>query len=405
VTTSASRSTPQSANYRWYILTVATLTFTFVMAIPAMSLPVLFDEISKEMNLSLVQIGWIWGIGSLMGIAVGLVGGAISDRFGARRMLAVSCLIVGIFGAARGFAWNFNSLAVAMFLLGFAQSAIPMNVHKTCGVWFPQQLGMANGIVSVGMAFGFMLGSLLAATVISPLLGGWRNVFFVYGVIALFFSLLWWTTQEKEQGNTTQSSGHASIGAALRYVTSIPNVWFLALATMGVGSCVGATLGYLPLYLRSQGWSTTSADSALASFHAVSMICAIPIALLSDRLGVRRGILMAGAAMVTTGVIMLAVTHGSLVWVAVIIAGMMRDGFMAITMTSMIEVKGVGARYAGSATGFLMAWGGLGNVIAPPLGNSLAAFSPNAPFFLWAGMAATGFCMYLFLKKDTGTTR
>lgn len=46
---------------------------------------------------------------------------------------------------------------------------------------------------------------------------------------------------------------------------------------------------------------------------------------------------------------------------------MMRDGFMAITMTSMIEVKGVGARYAGSATGFLMAWGGLGNVIAPPL--------------------------------------
>lgn len=48
--------------------------------------------------------------------------------------------------------------------------------------------------------------------------------------------------------------------------------------------------------------------------HAVSMLCAIPIALLSDRLGCAPwGILMAGAAMVTTGAIMLALTHGSLV--------------------------------------------------------------------------------------------
>jgi hypothetical protein len=38
-----------------------------------------------------------------------------------------------------------------MLITGFAQWSIPMNVHKTCGVWFPkEQLGMANGVVSVG---------------------------------------------------------------------------------------------------------------------------------------------------------------------------------------------------------------------------------------------------------------
>ena len=50
----------QSESYKWLVLAISTFTFTFVMAIPQMSLPVLFDEISAELDLSLVQIGWIW---------------------------------------------------------------------------------------------------------------------------------------------------------------------------------------------------------------------------------------------------------------------------------------------------------------------------------------------------------
>jgi hypothetical protein len=59
----------QSDAYKWLVLTLAAFTFTFVVAIPQMSLPVLFDEISAELGLSLVQVGWIWGFGSVMGIA------------------------------------------------------------------------------------------------------------------------------------------------------------------------------------------------------------------------------------------------------------------------------------------------------------------------------------------------
>ena len=56
----------QSESYKWLVLTISTFTFTFVVAIPQMSLPVLFDEISAELGLSLVQIGWIWGAGSVL---------------------------------------------------------------------------------------------------------------------------------------------------------------------------------------------------------------------------------------------------------------------------------------------------------------------------------------------------
>ncbi|MCE7986049.1 MAG: MFS transporter [Caldilinea sp. CFX5] len=393
----------QASSYRWYILTLATLTFTFVMGIPAMSLPVLFEEIARELRLTLVQVGWIWGIGAVLGIVVGLTGGPVSDRLGPRRTLTGACLLMGLMGAARGLTWNFPSLAAAMFFMGFAQSAIPMNIHKTCGIWFPgPRLGTANGVVSVGMACGFMLGSLLAATVFSPWLGGWRHVFFVYGGVALLFSLLWWLSQEKAaDANVAYANVQPlSLAAALGHVTKIPNVWRLSLATLGVTACINGLLGYLPLYLRDLGWPEATADSALAAFHAVSMVAAIPIALFSDRLGARKGVLMAAALLVTIGVGLLALVQGALIWPAVMLAGVVRDGYMAITMTAVMEIKGIGARYAGTATGVLMAVMGVGAVLAPPVGNSLAGIGLSVPFVFWAGLALLGLAGYWFVRES-----
>ena len=43
-----------NSNYRWYILTLLALTSMFVVAMPFMSMPVLFDEISGDLGLNLV---------------------------------------------------------------------------------------------------------------------------------------------------------------------------------------------------------------------------------------------------------------------------------------------------------------------------------------------------------------
>jgi MFS family permease len=229
----------QSDSYKYLILTLGALTFTFVVAIPYMSLPVLFDEISADIGLSLVQVGWIWGIGSVMGILVGLIGGPVGDRFGSRRTLAVACLLIGIAGAARGLSNSFAMLTFTVLITGFAQWSIPMNVHKTCGVWFPkEQLGMSNGAVSVGMALGFLTGALLAATVFSPLLGGWRNVLFVYGAVAVLFGALWWFSQEKAGDESQQKNQMVSLREAIGHVIQLRNVWLLCIATAGVSGGV-----------------------------------------------------------------------------------------------------------------------------------------------------------------------
>jgi len=390
-----------SESYKWIVLTISTFTFTFVMAIPQMSLPVLFDEISAELDLSLVQVGWIWGVGSMLGILMGLIGGPVGDRFGPRRTLAAACLLIGIAGAARGLSNSFTMLTLTTLITGLAYWSIPMNVHKALGIWFPkEQLGMANGVVAVGMALGYLLGSLLAATVFSPIFGGWRNVLFVYGAVAIVFSMLWWYSQEKEGVAGQQRNQMITFRKAIGHVMRLRNVWMLCIATAGVIGCVYGMLGFLPLHLRNLGWDPAIADSTLASFHAVSMLFTIPIALLSDRVGSRRGVLMASALLIGTGTGLLGFSSGVLISVAVLIAGISRDGFMAITMTAIIEEKGIGPRFAGSAIGLNMSVIGISGFFAPPFGNWLARFGTALPFLFWASLVFLGFTGYLFMRPS-----
>src|SRR5512142_1821080 len=113
---------------------------------PGMFMSVLFPEITADLRLSLVQVGLIWGIGSLPGIVTVLLGGAIGDRFGPKRVLLFSCLMVGLTGALRGLAGDFISLLAAMFVFGVFAPFISMNTLKCCGMWFPRsKLGLASG--------------------------------------------------------------------------------------------------------------------------------------------------------------------------------------------------------------------------------------------------------------------
>ena len=67
---------------KWLVLTLAALTSMLAYAMPLLSLPVLFTEISEDLGLSLLQIGFIWGATSLAGILTSIPFGALGDRFG-----------------------------------------------------------------------------------------------------------------------------------------------------------------------------------------------------------------------------------------------------------------------------------------------------------------------------------
>jgi MFS family permease len=382
------------------MLCLVVLTNMLVVAMPIMGMSVLAKEISQDLGLNLVQVGFVWGLGSLLSVLTSLLGGAIGDKLGPKRVLIVSSLLAGLLGAARGLAVDFSSMIVIVILFGALTPFVTMNGFKIVGQWFPaQQLGLANGLISMGMALGFLLGSLLSATIFSPLLGGWRNVLIAYGIAGALLSVPWFFVRILPLHH--QSTGqHLSMRAAVLHVLRLKNIWLLGFTLFGVSGCIQGVLGYLPLYLRNMGWDAIRADGALSAFHTISMIFVMPIALWSDRLGSRKRLLLTATLMIALGTGLLSFVTGGWIWPAVLLTGFVRDAFMAIIITMVIETEGVGPIYAGTATGFTMAISGIGNVIAPPLGNSLAVLWPSAPFAFWSGLTVLGMVCLALVKKQ-----
>jgi MFS family permease len=391
------------SNYRWYILILGALTNALVGAAPGMSMSVLFKEISGDLHLSLVQVGIVWGIGSLPGMVSILLGGIIGDRLGPKRVLLAACLLAGAAGALRGVANGFITLIGVMLLYGFFAPLVVMNVLKNCGLWFSRkQLGLASGVASMGMAMGFLIGSLFSATVLSPWLGGWRQVMFLYGGLAMLLGIPWYFTRPApiHAAVAADEPAQKPLRQTMVHLVGIRNLWLFGLAILGVSGSIQAVLGYLPLHLRGLGWPAANADGAAAAFHTISMIFVLPIALWSDKLGTRKKVLLAAGLMITLGMGLLSVANGALVWAAVCLAGMARDGFMAVFMTAIIETRGVGVVYAGTATGMVMVFSNIGNLILPPVGNSLAAAGAGLPFVFWASLTLAGVVALLATKED-----
>lgn len=390
------------SGYRWYILALATMTNALVVAAPSMCMSVLFSEVSADLKLNLVQVGAVWGISSLPGVVTSLLGGVIGDRVGPRRVVTLACLAMAATGGLRGLSNDFLFLLFSMLLFGAFSPFISMNNFKNCSTWFPQyQLGLASGVLSMGMAFGFLIGSMLSATVLSPLLGGWRHVLFLYAGLALLLAIPWYYTRSAPapEPGLLALPPQKPLRQAVTDIAKIRTIWLLGLTLMGFNGCVQGTLGYLPMYLRGQGWAPVSADGALSAFHTISLAMVIPIALLSDRLGTRRKILLACGVAMTLGVSLLAFTSGAAVWPAVLVAGMVRDGFMAVYMTMVVETDGVGAANAGTATGMVMVLSAIGSLLAPPIGNSLGELQPQLPFLFWALLTLVSMIALLVTKE------
>jgi MFS family permease len=385
---------------------LAALTNALVVALPGMGLSVLLPEISKDLDLNLVQAGLVWGIGSLPMILTSLLAGNLVDRFGPKRVLVVSCILVGLAGATRALSSNFAMLMFTVLLSGvFGPLILLSNIKNAMLRFQAHQRGLANGLPALGMAAGFFLGSLVSATYLSPALGGWRNVFLVYGLIAVLFAIPWLLTPSSPSDLSVSGADRSSVSLrqGIAHLSRIKEMWLLGLAVLGVNGGIQGLLGYLPLYLQGLGWSVSSSSGVMAVFHVASMTFIFPLTFWSDRIGTRSRILLGAALLIAFGIGSLSLVTQAAIWVVVIMIGSVRDSFMAIFFARVNETRGVGSTNSGIATGFVMVFIGLGSLVAPPTGNALASLTTvGAPLLFWAAMAIFGgVCIYLTSRNGS----
>jgi MFS family permease len=144
----------------------------------------------QELHFTNTQIGLVFSAFAYPYVIFTILGGWVSDRFGAWRTLTVAAII---WGAATVFTGMVSGLAAMLFtrvLLGFGEGAtFPTATRAMCD-WVPERKrAFAQGITHSSSRLGSAITPPLVAWLIA--VSSWRGSFIVLGIISLSWALAW----------------------------------------------------------------------------------------------------------------------------------------------------------------------------------------------------------------------
>jgi MFS family permease len=146
--------------------------------------------IKAELGLSNTELGLVFSAFAYPYALFQLVGGYIGDRFGARRTLFVSGLIVCAATAATGAVGGLVSLFAARLALGIGEGATFPTATRAMAAWVPERnWGFAQGITHSSARIGNALTPPLIALLVG--LVTWRGAFLVLALSSLIWVLVW----------------------------------------------------------------------------------------------------------------------------------------------------------------------------------------------------------------------
>src|SRR5262245_34963138 len=142
-----------------------------------------------ELRLTNTQLGMIFSAFGYPYLVFQVIGGWVSDKFGARRALTVFGVIWSGATILMGFANGFWRMVAGRVLLGIGVSSLP-TATRAMSHWSPAgRRGFAQGITH---AFA-RLGNALAPPLIAALIAwvAWRGSFVVVGLASLSWAVVW----------------------------------------------------------------------------------------------------------------------------------------------------------------------------------------------------------------------
>ena len=221
------------------------------------------EAIRLEMHLSYAEVGLIFSVSVLALILLRIPWGLLIDRIGFKISLGAALTLIGISGLLRGFASNYAILLVFQLLLGIGFAAIMPSMSKIASAWFPpQKAGFAIGVAISGFAVGDIIG-LSATPYLLTWLGGWRNVFSVYGFWAVLLAVVWWVLAKENEthgsSTVTKLTPNSSITKNLAALLKVKQIWLLTGLYFCASVCYDTFLLWLPSILDAEGVQLTTA--------------------------------------------------------------------------------------------------------------------------------------------------
>ncbi|MGH8528638.1 MAG: MFS transporter [Nevskiales bacterium] len=119
--------------------------------------------------------------------AMGLIMGALADRYHRPRLMAIGLLVWSALTAATGAAKNFLQVALARVFIGVGEATLsPAALGVLGDVFSPKYRAFASGFYYLGVPMGIGGAFIIAGTLGAEI--GWRKCFYVLGLLGVVFT-------------------------------------------------------------------------------------------------------------------------------------------------------------------------------------------------------------------------
>jgi MFS family permease len=241
----------------------------------------LLVDITGDLGISDIQAGWAFtGMWIMYGI-MQFPGGMLSDVYGRKIIITLSALFFSIATFLTGFNINAISLIITFSLIGMAAGILPAPSFTMIAELFGPRKGKALGIhSSIGGLSGF-------APLIVPFLAlflGWRNVFFLWGIIGVFLVFFLYKYITKTLVDPIHQNWKDRFTTGLKGLKQ-KDIIFMFIVNLMISFAWMGMLNWYPTYLQQQkGFGPELAGLLFAIMMSGGLLFKPVIGHLSDRI-------------------------------------------------------------------------------------------------------------------------
>lgn len=247
----------------WYA--TAILAFMFWMSVlDRFIISLLVAPLRRDMGITDTQFALLNGTAFIVTFALlGLVAGALADRYSRRFIIFVGVAVWSLATAACGVTQNFGQLFLARIGVGAGEACLNPCATSMIADFFPRErLTLATAMYAIGGTAGAGMAFLVGGTIIAlvtqhdvfaiPLIGdvrSWQAVFIIIGIPGFVLSLLIFSIYEPVRRGRTNlvpagMSWRATYGALWKFMGARRRFFFwhylgFAFASAVIVGCVG----------------------------------------------------------------------------------------------------------------------------------------------------------------------
>jgi MFS family permease len=313
-----------------------------------------------------------------------LLFGSLSDRLNSRLILSICCLVVSAGSLGMGISKSAILLLTFSVVSGIGAGGLYVPMVSLLLKKYEAKRGFISSLVLTGEGISAITMGIVIPYIVSLL--DWRYVWWLFGFIAILFSLYLWLTIEDVRPESTLSIDASSHLTILNMI-KVKKVWSLGLIYFFHAVTRTVVLSFTVAYLISNGFSLTYASTAF-SFLAFGMIPGASLSgALADRFNNRSVVMtLLSLQIICVSMLLLAPSYVTILFFVLI------EGFCIGGIPILMGI--LPANYFmqdmyGKVLGFLTLMLGLGVSISPLIGGYIGDATNSLSTPLLLGLATS----------------